>query len=431
MASAEEVDLSHIIGDPSVSNDIKQAVHECLILQKSELDISSNQMEELLDFSKMTWVKAINMNRCRTSILHKNYFPPGLLMLNMKSCNFTKLEDGHIPESVIKLNVANGEIEIMDIHLPNLLELECNSNSILTMSIKPHFPALRKLNAHSNKSVSFTDAPDTLIEVDISFNNLDTIPQFAEGVTLLDIANNNLTELKNLPNTIIKLKAYKNNIKEIDRFPDPLSYLDLSKNKLTSIPELGMGVTECDLAENEMTSLPSGAPLLEELNMSENKLKKLEGLEVFRSLVTANFSENQIEYISGFPECLKKIRLRCNNLKELPPIPRSLDFIHIGRNSFEKKPDIPITCSSVYMKDNPFNIGEESSPRGERHMRRMMGGMSREEMHMHMMHQRMIEMHMQRNAFMRASSGSAVSSIGRFSTSNSNHVELIDDEIEC
>ena len=422
--AADNVDLSHILGNSSVPSEIKQAVHECFLLQKTELDISSNTINEQLDFSMMTWVKAINMNRCRINKLHKNYFPPGLRSLKMKSNQFKKLEDGHIPESVIYLNVANGEIEIMDIHLPNLIELECNSNNILTMKVKEYFPKLKKLNAHSNKSVSFTDMPNTLVDVDISFNNLIDIPPFSEGVTLLDIANNQLTELKNLPNSITKLKAYKNKITKIDKFPNAMSYVDLSKNQLETIPELGMGVTECDFDDNLLTELPKGAPLLEELKMAENKLKNVVGLEAFGSLTTLNLSENQIESISGFPEGIKKIRLTSNNLKTLPPIPSSCTFIHIGRNSFESKPDIPDTCSSVYMRDNPFNIGEESSPRRGHGMIRRMHGMSHEEMHMHMMHQRALEMHMRQAAMMRNLSVN-------ISRSSKNSVQLVDDEIEC
>ena len=176
-----------------------------------------------------------------------------------------------------------------------------------------------------------------LKELDLSHNNLQTLPDSLGNLQVLATLNLDHNSLQSLPETLgnlqdlTMLSLEHNNLESL---PESLSNLQsltilyLRANKLKDIPDsLGslQRLIQLDLGCNKLTHLPEslvGLKVLTELSLSSNQFAYLpEFLGSLRSLVSLRLRNNQFTKLPESLVNLKKLRtlyLGCNcNLSEL------------------------------------------------------------------------------------------------------------------
>lgn len=171
----------------------------------------------------------------------------------------------------------------------------------------------------------------TLTKLNLDDNNLKFLPNSIANLTNLRVSNNELTELPTF-NNLISLSASKNELIDFPNLPNTIVELVLTSNKIQSIPEsIGnlVNLTTLFLNKNQLEILPESVGQLTNLNilsLEHNRLKSLpESIGNLQKLSLLYINGNQI---SDFPDSmiylyrLRKIYMDINRLT-----PRSMDVL--------------------------------------------------------------------------------------------------------
>lgn len=158
------------------------------------------------------------------------------------------------------------------------------------------------------------------MKLDLSNRDLTSLDEIdLTGVTELDVSCNDLTTLPTLPSSLEGLSCFNNQLTSLPTLPSSLKKLRCWDNLLTSLPPLPHLLKELDCDNNLITSLPPLPPFLEILFCSRNHLTSLPPL----------------------PNSLKKLDCsECPFLKSLPVLPNLLIELSCD-NSITSFPDLP------------------------------------------------------------------------------------------
>ena len=100
-------------------------------------------------------------------------------------------------------------------------------------------------------------APNNIIELNISSNQLNQIDEIPSSIRFLDISNNCLTSLPELPEELQMLYMDNNQLTDIPLLPDTLEILDFSNNLVSSFPMLSRShIQEINASNNCITDVP-------------------------------------------------------------------------------------------------------------------------------------------------------------------------------
>lgn len=149
--------------------------------------------------------------------------------------------------------------------LTSLYELILPGNQLKTISPSIAESFITKLNLSSNPIESLPVLPDSLEELYISSCNLTEIDKnVAEAKNLVKLiaSSNNLTEIPFMP-YLIELDISNNKIREFPSLPDTLLVLNLSFNQIVTLPNKMnfVDLEFLDLSFNNITTLPDFSQL--------------------------------------------------------------------------------------------------------------------------------------------------------------------------
>ncbi|CAF4003224.1 unnamed protein product [Adineta steineri] len=301
-----------------------------------------------------------------------------LTQLSLLSCSITQMDD----------------IEIFINLFPNLERLDLSENRLESFNI-PLISSLKKLkililsknkirhlNIRSSLSSTILTPSNSLTELDLSYNGIETIDEnifelISSQLEILNLRNNELLTEKQLTflihlNQLREFYLDYNRLESIDHLNFPLNlkilslknnrlnqldlsvltrleYLEklfLSSNKLTKLSSkikntfLSLEILELD--RNYLSFLiPLNAPKLKQLNLDGNYLGTKIDKKIFSNLVSLerlHLRDNQIEFIdyNTFQNTrLQSLDLRNNSLKTFPlliKLNETLQILSLRRN---------------------------------------------------------------------------------------------------
>ncbi|KAG5884664.1 hypothetical protein JTB14_033203 [Gonioctena quinquepunctata] len=242
----------------------------------------------------------------------------GLTTLNLRA---NKLK-GHIILGnygcLIQLDVSENNIENLDLTAVEQLQvLQCSRNSLTTLTL--HGKRLTSIIAGNNrlKNLTLTHPPTGLRHLDISYNDLETLPDWLSGCKELRslFASNN--SILSLPDHLF-----------CNEMPF-LHTLQLAYNQLQYLPffERNIPIQELFLQNNSLSSLPENffkfVPNIRVLNLSNNRLCDLpkpdEVSQIEKLFLTANcLNDKSLGRLASFLRNLRTLHAAYNNFTTLP-----------------------------------------------------------------------------------------------------------------
>lgn len=238
-------------------------------LKCSNLKFTSLDLQYIVNF---TWLVELDLHS--NEITDIPVLPPKLENLNLSYNKITKIEN--IPETIKNLIISNNKIERLE-NIPIFCE---------------------ELDAHKNciTYVNVTENRD-LMKIDISFNNLQTMP-YLNNIQDVDIAHNKLVELPDLKLSSIRiLYVQDNSITKLDQLPEYLEQLNASNNEIVKINyKLPNTITECDLSDNCLSVIPDIPNCCNTFNLTNNWITKIDPfIELPECLEILDLTNNNIE----------------------------------------------------------------------------------------------------------------------------------------
>ncbi|CAH1960271.1 unnamed protein product [Acanthoscelides obtectus] len=248
----------------------------------------------------------------------KSRHSKGLTTLNLRS---NKLK-GHIIlgnyGSLTELDVSENSIEILDLTAVEQLQtLQCSRNSLTTLTL--HGKKLVSIIAGNNrlKSLTVVHPPIGLKHLDVSYNALETLPNWITGC-------NELRSLFASNNSLISLPDHL----FCNEMPF-LHTLQLAYNHLQYLPTIQrhLPIQELFLQNNSLSSLPDNffkfVRNIKVLNLSNNRLcdlpKPEEVLQLEKLYLTANcLIDKSLDRLAPFLRNLKNLHAAYNNFNALP-----------------------------------------------------------------------------------------------------------------
>jgi hypothetical protein len=255
-------------------------------------------------------------------------------------------------ETLVPENLASGNAEHIEV-------LILSSNKLCDLSSIGAFSGLKQLDASRNliKVFDVTHVPH-LTSLDLSFNQLDSLPQSIGVLT-----------------TLLELKLSNNKINSISReigFLDGLSYLDLSHNNISELPEEFSNLAALQslyLNNNQLTTqgcIFGGLFSLKTVDLSNNQLTQIPDLTFLPSLCKLYLNNNRLTEISEGIFMVPKLRelsLRGNKLRTLPKDFNKLCSLTLLDLEDNPLPDIEVFNSNDVNLINTYLVAPVSEKR--------------------------------------------------------------------
>ena len=198
--------------------------------------------------------------------------------------------------------------------------------------------ACRNLEMLSLKGNDLTEypnmLPESLIKLDISFNEFEHISVLPPYLQTLICSNNKLLTLPPIPCTLQTLYCDHNRLTAIQHLPPILKRLDYSFNKRlppNDVCLLPASLIELDCSGLRLLNLPKceiayESMFLEELYCRDNLLKRIDSFPI--SLQICDISENEIKFLPELPPKLSRFICAHNPIESIPSLPESLKFLN-------------------------------------------------------------------------------------------------------
>ena len=200
-------------------------------------------------------IEAVYCANCNLSAFP--VLPNSVKQVGIQGNPIVNIPFGMIPTSCTHLNISNCPLlSNLPILPPNLLVLTCNDNSFATLGPFPQ--SLEFLYAHNNPNLSYVfGLPDTMnmlrlkncaitaidslpnviiASLDLSFNNLTSIPNFPDQASQIILNNNNISSIPEVSSNVQLLKINNNNISCWPVFPSSLMVIEIQNNPFHCLP---------------------------------------------------------------------------------------------------------------------------------------------------------------------------------------------------
>ncbi|KAH0794905.1 protein phosphatase 2C [Histomonas meleagridis] len=350
--------------------------------------ISRNEISGELKIELPTSLKTFDLSHNHITKLSKKFLCSmgTLTMLNVSYNDIENVKDC-IPEGhkLVKLYINNNQLKTLPKSLLNgkvLEELNISNNKIKEL---PEFelPQLRTLNISFNEISSIPDCFQNclmLSDINISFNKLKELPQSMQNCRKTFKFIGTCNEFESIPKQIFsfsKLQTLVMSGNKLNSLPSGITSLffmkalDLSNNHFIEIPKVLSKVPKLktlSLSHNAIESIPNDFEFPEALNyldLSYNKIKSLPNLELSQlNCLSLDCNELNDINIEGITNCkflsLNKNPIQNSLIKLLPQI-MTLDELqkleYLGNNNKERIP--PLTFN--IMDDTHFSYGNKFS----------------------------------------------------------------------
>ncbi|CAF1036442.1 unnamed protein product [Rotaria sp. Silwood1] len=334
-------------------------------------------LSELPNLKRLS-LRLFNLSNSLNILNHQNLILRKLTQLSLQSCSIKQINDIDIFVNLFpnleRLDLSENRLEYFNI--PLISSLKKLKIFILSKN------KIRHLNIHSSLSSTTLNPSNSLIELDLSYNGIETIDEnifelISSQLEILNLRNNELLTENHLTFLIhlkrlrefyldynrlesinqlnfplnLKILSLKNNyLNQIDlSILTRLEYLEklfLSSNKLTrlslKIKHIFSSLEILELDRNYLSSILSlNAPKLKQLNLDGNYLGRKFDKKFFShlsSLEKLHLRDNQIEFIDNnvFQYTrLQVLDLRNNSLRTFPLLTKlneTLQILSLRRN---------------------------------------------------------------------------------------------------
>ncbi|XP_073941818.1 PH domain leucine-rich repeat protein phosphatase isoform X1 [Choristoneura fumiferana] len=290
-------------------------------------------------------------------------------------------------EHLVCLDVSHNSIEVLVVSaLHGLRELYAAHNTLQHLAI--HGGSLRTLRAPHNRleTLTTTVPPINLVEIDLSNNNLTSLPQWLSGCSDLTTLHANNNQLTSLPDHLFcsELSSLRSlhlahnkiaNIPSMPRLRAPLKDLLLHDNSIQSLPENFFSVCDrlcvLNLSNNRLSRLPPArgpsSHCLERLYLTANCLTDdvSEVIIAFRGLKILHLAYNCLTVvpdtcINFWPE-IEELVLSGNSFIRLPDNLPQLNNIKTVRAHSNRLRSVPMFACSPSVKVLDFAHNELES----------------------------------------------------------------------
>ncbi|KAJ0181889.1 hypothetical protein K1T71_002611 [Dendrolimus kikuchii] len=368
----------------------------CQLTQLEELQVSDNELRSLdsvLQLPRLRTLSATrnlissfgsNNNKQMTLDEEKSEYRSPLTTVDLR---YNKLKGSIILgnyEHLVSLDLSHNAVEVLVVSaLRGLRELYAAHNALQHLAL--HGASLRILCAPHNQleTLTTTVPPINLVEIDVSYNKLTSLPQWLSGcsdLTTICASHNKLTSLPehlfcSELSSLTKLHLAHNKIPSIPSMPRlraPLKELLLYDNCIQSLPENFFSVCDrlsvLNLSNNRLSRLPQarGPPSysLERLYLTANCLADdvADIIVAFRGLRILHIAYNCLNNlpdncINFWPE-IEELVISGNSFVKLPENMPQLNNIRILRAHSNKLRSIPMFACSASVKILDFAHNE-------------------------------------------------------------------------
>jgi Leucine-rich repeat (LRR) protein len=161
-------------------------------------------------------------------------------------------------------------------HFPNLEELNCSYNSLVSIPVLPL--KLKYFDCSHNEIQTFSNLPANLLELDCSYNQIKTLPTLPNFIRIFYCVENQITGFSNLPEKLDDFDCSYNQLVELPSFntkDELLVKIDCSHNsKLKCLPDLPESVKELLISGTQIQCIPNKPKKLnKELPICSTKCK--------------------------------------------------------------------------------------------------------------------------------------------------------------
>lgn len=173
----------------------------------------------------------------------------------------------------------------------NSERIDVSKLGITLLTSLERFTKLLHLDLSGNELTSLPSLPKSLLTLNCYSNQLTALCNLPPFLKSLDCSANQLTSLSNLPSTLETLGCYCNNLVSL-QIPKSLKLFYCWENQLTSLPDLPTSLIRLFCSENRLTSLPHLPNSLATLWVENNYLTSLPNFST--SLISLNCAKNPI-----------------------------------------------------------------------------------------------------------------------------------------
>lgn len=269
------------------------------------------------------------------------------------------------------LDCSRNEISELPAFQESLLHIDVSYNDLITL---PPLPSgLVYLNSGSNSQIGeLPDLPASLDTLYCYFNYVDSLPDLPEGLKVLNMVASHLGYLPELPESLEYLRCDLNDLTEMPELPTGLKHLNNSNNFLeNSHPVLPEGLEYFNCRGNQwLVNLPALPSTLKTLYCGDMHLNTLQELpptleylecnynfltvmpDFPQSLRSINFYSNQVTQVPQLPDSLETLVCFLNQIAELPDLPPTLTVLNVGRNILTELPPLPENLKELACDEN-------------------------------------------------------------------------------
>ena len=218
---------------------------------------------------KLSYMTSLYINKCTLDEI--SYLPPLLEFLKINNCGLKIISCKSYPSTLIEMNLSNNDIELICDFEPliKLKKLILDDNSLTYINDIPK--SVEIISLKQNKLTKITFLMEFLKEVYLNKNQINDIEELLDSVEILDISNNNIGMIYLLSENLKILNAYNCKLKKIlCKFPPKLKKLDLFSNSLETVPDFPDSLEWVDLSSNELLYLPKNIKNLKYFDISNN-----------------------------------------------------------------------------------------------------------------------------------------------------------------
>jgi E3 ubiquitin-protein ligase SspH2 len=161
------------------------------------------------------------------------FIPEGVTKLNFANNKLNMIKS--IPYFLTYINLSSNYITSIP-SFPDKLETIILSKNDLT--ILPDLPKnLKYLQVNENRLTSLPKLPKKLEFLDVSSNNLKSLPDMPDILLNVNASTNSINSIGKISKNIVSLNLKSNNLKNLPiDLPDSLKNLDISYNKFETMP---------------------------------------------------------------------------------------------------------------------------------------------------------------------------------------------------
>ena len=274
---------------------VNEIIDICIANKQERLVLAYKYLSKIPERVKeLTWLKHLNLRANNLEKISRNELPPRLETLDITRNEIKNISGLDVPKGLTTLYASYNRILKFDgKDFESLTELDLTNNHLETLVSFPKNMTICDISV--NNVIMVPQVPGGILELNLSNNQIHKIDDISAELEDLNLACNCLTELPALPDTVRILNISDNDIEIIEKLPDALEDLIAYNNKIVEMCALPAGMKKFDVENNLLTTMPELPTMIEDVNMSSNKISEL--VDIPESVNCLNISGNSITYV--------------------------------------------------------------------------------------------------------------------------------------